>query len=137
MVNRERLRSDDPWAESDDLSHKKVESILSHLNQPTYITLLFTIIFYIITSTYFVNYFDRLALPFHTLNLPLTFYLNAGQNILKALVYIVLNIILVLTIIYIVYIQFYLEYKAQKIFYRINIDNYSSISIDSFMENIF
>ncbi len=112
MVNNKKdLQSDDPWAEDNDPPLKKVGLIISYLNQPTYITLLITIIFYVIISTYFINYFDRLALPFYTLNLPLSFYLDAGYNILKVSLLFVLETVMIFTALY-MYFSFIKNYYA-------------------------
>jgi hypothetical protein len=79
------FRSDDPWAEDRVPLYERIISVLFYLNQPTYITLLFTAIFYIIIATYYISFFNRLSLPFIALNLPLTFYLSAGFYVLRFL----------------------------------------------------
>lgn len=86
------FQSDDPWAQDRVPLYERIISVIFHLNQPTYITLLFTAIFYIIISTYYISFFNRLSLPFYVLNLPLAFYLNAGFYILKIIIFILLII---------------------------------------------
>lgn len=114
MTNRD-LRCDDPWSNDDGPLVKRIEGLLFYLNQPTYITLLVTITFYLVVSIYFINYFDRLALPFYTLNFPLSFYLNAGHGILKASLYILINFLLISAFIY-YYIKF-----AKRVYIRTKI----------------
>ncbi|MCX6679574.1 MAG: hypothetical protein NTX42_04295 [Methanothrix sp.] len=65
-------------------------SALKYLNQPVFITLLLTSIFYIVVSIYYISFFNRLSLPFYTLNLPLSFYLSAGNDILNIILFIFL-----------------------------------------------
>ena len=73
--------NDDPWEKDIEI----YEKIASFIAQPTYLPILITALFYLIISNYYINYFNRLSLPFYTLNLPLTFYLFAGWQLLNVI----------------------------------------------------
>ncbi|OPY55085.1 MAG: hypothetical protein A4E48_00155 [Methanosaeta sp. PtaU1.Bin060] len=60
------------------------------MTEPTIIIALVTSIFYTSISGYYIAYFKRLSIPFYTLDLPFTFYLNAGNGILYALYYLII-----------------------------------------------
>lgn len=48
----------------------------------TYFIAIFTAVFYMVVSGYYVSYFNRLSLPLYTLDLPFSFYLFATNSIL-------------------------------------------------------
>jgi len=58
-----------------------------YIAQPAIFALITTALFYMIITTYYINYFNRFSLPFFTLNLPLNFYLDAANNILLFMFY--------------------------------------------------
>jgi hypothetical protein len=62
--------------------------------EPSYIIALGTILFYLIVSEYYVSYFQRLSIPFYTLELPLTFFLYAGHWIAYSLLILILFIVI-------------------------------------------
>ena len=60
------------------------DKIISFLtSHPTYLPIVITAIYYMVIANYYINYFNRLSLPFFTLNLPLSFYLSSGYHILN------------------------------------------------------
>jgi hypothetical protein len=73
-----KLLNDCQWDNNDE-PHEKLIPILSN---PSYLPILLTAIFYIIIAGYYVSFFNRLSLPYYSLNLPLTFYFHAGYYFL-------------------------------------------------------
>jgi hypothetical protein len=65
---------------------KSMKRWLSRFLDPTFVLAFGTAIFYIIISEYYVSYFQRLSIPFQTLDLPLTFYLSAGKDFLYVII---------------------------------------------------
>lgn len=97
MPRRRIPFSDDPWGNEIEDESDIVDKASSYLNHPTYVTILITASLYIVISAYYASYFYRLSLPFNMLNLPYTFYLNAGYGIL-----IVILLLVPLAIIYLI-----------------------------------
>lgn len=82
-MQKRNLLSDDPWDEIKDDPRKGLfEKAMGFITQPIILPLIISVLFYIIVSNFYINFYDGLSLPFYTLNLPLTFYLNAGYNFL-------------------------------------------------------
>lgn len=96
MPEKYSPRSDDPWdkEKEDNLGENEKEEKKKHWSsqirlsnhaEPTIIIALISAIFYIFISDYYISYFNRLSIPFYTLDLSLTFYLYAAKQILLAL----------------------------------------------------
>jgi len=84
MYRKRKPLNDDPWSEESKFA-ENITSIARHLVQPVYVTLILSALFYVIISCYYISFFNKLSLPFYTLNLPLTFYIAAGTAVLKVL----------------------------------------------------
>lgn len=104
----------DPWPKDDPLKDI-ADKILPWMSQPVIIVVLFSVMFYLIISFYYFSYFKRLSVPFFILNLPITFYQDAGRIILTALFNIaqftipIFVIIIVISIIKLKYIPIYFK----------------------------
>lgn len=94
MPKMRTLLSDDPWANEIKIDDSITKKVITFINQPTYLTILLTVLFYIIVSSYYVNYFNRLSIPFNALNLPFTFYLESGYNLLLVIIFFILIVII-------------------------------------------
>lgn len=70
------------------MEDKIKNKFLEILANSTFITLSISVMFYIIIASYYINFFNRLSLPFSLLELPFSFYLNAGYNLLGIIFYI-------------------------------------------------
>lgn len=94
------------------------DKIISFITQPISVPIIITAAFYLIIANYYVNFFERLSLPFFTLNLPLDFYLNAGYYLLRFFTDLIILVVFVLTIYY-VYLIFWVnsEDKYDKYFF--------------------
>lgn len=99
-------RSDDPWdkEKEDNLGenekkekkkHWSSQIRLSNHAEPTIIIALISAIFYIFISDYYISYFNRLSIPFYTLDLPLSFYLYAANQILFSSFFLILILYIV------------------------------------------
>jgi len=58
------------------------------INSPAFIIVVFSMLFYITVASYYINFFNRLSLPFYTLNLPFSFYINAGYSLSGIIFYV-------------------------------------------------
>lgn len=121
-------RSDDPWIEDFEVPSLRIPSCLYNFNQPAYILGLITVLFYVFLSIYYVSFFNRLSLPFYTLNLPLSFYIFAAGIFISNILYIIFPLVLVLA----GYYSFIV--LGQKVLAYENIDNhYKNNSIDKLL----
>jgi hypothetical protein len=104
----------DPWDDDGDENPDLFEKIISVVNQPAYVVVMITAILYMAITSYYVSYFERLSIPFNILNVPFTFYLNAGRNIL------IIIILLIFALTPLILIMTAREYKeeGQKVNYK-------------------
>jgi hypothetical protein len=75
-----------------DINDKKFD--FNRLMEPSYIIALGTIFFYLIVSEYYISYFQRLSIPFYTLELPFAFFLYAGHWIAYSFLILILFIVI-------------------------------------------
>jgi hypothetical protein len=87
LKKRKPIRDDEYDNEDTDSDVEHDNRILSFITQPVIFPLIITALFYIIVANYYISFFNRLSLPFFSLNLPLTFYLNSGFLIISFIMF--------------------------------------------------
>jgi hypothetical protein len=89
-------RSDNPWDEEE--AEKKKSWVgkinFSNLAEPTIFGAIITAFFYLLISGYYDSYFQRLSIPFYSLDLPFTFYIYSAHWILYSIYYILFSFML-------------------------------------------
>lgn len=149
MPTKYTPRSDDPWIEEDDPGDKEKEIEpkswfdkirFSNLAEPAIIVVITTAFFYMVVAGYYISYYKRLSISFYSLDLPLTFYLYAGNSIIYSIFWVILLIPLINTAYHAVRIYKKMEKSKTTIFMYLTLIIYSIfvvVSIFNLIKNVF
>jgi len=149
MPEKYSPRSDDPLdkekEENPGEKEKEHKSWLdktrfSNLAEPAIIVVITTAFFYMVVAGYYISYYKRLSISFYSLDLPLTFYLYAGNNILNSIYWLIISLFFIRTVYYGITAYKKIEKNKETAFMYLMLIVYSIVvvtSILNFIKNVF